>query len=58
LSNKDMRQAKTEMVTIPKIEYIKLKQKAKAVKVDKKLVLSIIRSLEDVKHGRVTEWKG
>jgi len=46
------------MVTIPKIEYIKLKQKAKAVKVDKKLVLSIIRSLEDVKHGRVTEWKG
>ena len=53
-----MRQAKTEMVTIPKIEYIKLKQKAKVAKVDKKLVLSIIRSLEDVKHGRVTEWKG
>ncbi len=47
-------QAATEMVTISKGEYIKLKNKAK---VDRVLVQKILRGLEDIKYGRVTEWK-
>ncbi len=43
-----------ETVTIPKKEYEELKKKAE---VDWGLVEKIKRSLEDIKHGRITEWK-
>ena len=43
-----------ETVTIPKKEYEKLKENSE---VDHELVAKIKRSLEDVKHGRVKEWK-
>ncbi len=42
------------MVTIPKGEYEELKKKAE---IDVELVEKIKRSLEDVKHGKITEWK-
>lgn len=42
-------------VTIPKEEYERLKKEAE---VDMELVDKIKRSLEDIKHGRVKEWKG
>ena len=45
---------KTETITIPRIEYEKLKKRAE---VDWQLVEKIKRSLEDVKQGRVTEVK-
>lgn len=41
-------------VTIPKEEYEELKRKAE---VDWELVEKIKRSLEDIKHGRISEWK-
>jgi len=41
-------------VTIPKKEYISLKRKSI---VDKILVDSIKRGLEDIKAGRISEWK-
>ena len=41
-------------VTISKEEYEKLKKEAE---VDTELVDKIKRSLEDIKHGRVKEWK-
>ena len=44
-----------ETVTISKIEYERLKKK---VEIDIELVNKIKRSLEDIKHGRVKEWKG
>lgn len=44
-----------EMVTIPKSEYESLKKKAEA---DDELLKSLVRGLEDIKHGRVKEWKG
>ena len=43
-----------ETVTIPKTEYERLKKKAE---IDMELVNKIKRSLEDIKHGRVKEWK-
>lgn len=43
-----------ETVTIPKAEYDRLK---KETEVDMELVHKIKRSLEDIKHGRVREWK-
>ncbi len=43
-----------EMVTISKKEYERLK---KAATVDKALVKKIIEGFEDIKHGRVKEWK-
>ena len=43
-----------ETVTIPKKEYERLK---KASKIDKQLVDQIKKSFEDVKNGRVKEWK-
>ncbi len=46
-----------ETVTIPKKEYYQLKKKLEMAKIDKKLVESIKRGLEDIKHGRVSEWK-
>ena len=42
-------------VTIPEAEYERLKKEAE---VDMELVNKIKRSLEDIKHGRVKEWKG
>ena len=41
-------------VTIPKKEYERLKRNAT---IDKELVQSIKRSLEDIKEGRISEWK-
>ena len=41
-------------VTITKKEYDSLKKKAE---IDLQLVQSIKRSLEDIKSGRITEWK-
>ena len=43
-----------EQMTISKQEYNKLKKMAE---VDNELVEKIRRGLEDIKHGRVTEWK-
>ncbi len=44
-----------ETITIPKQEYKELKKKAK---VDMELVNKIKRALEDIKYGRIREWKG
>ena len=44
-----------ETITIPKEEYERLKKEAE---VDTELVEKIKRGLEDIKHGRVKEWKG
>ena len=44
-----------ETVTIPKAEYERLKKESE---IDMELVNKIKRSLEDIKHGRVSEWKG
>ncbi len=43
-----------ETVTISKKEYARLK---KVSKVDRALVAKIARGLEDIRHGRITEWK-
>ncbi|MCH8329086.1 MAG: hypothetical protein IIB81_01690 [Nanoarchaeota archaeon] len=43
-----------ETVTIPKDEYERLKKESE---VDMELVNKILRSLEDIKHGRIKEWK-
>ena len=43
-----------ETVTIPKEEYERLKRESE---VDMELVNKIERSLEDIKHGRIREWK-
>lgn len=43
-----------ETVTISKKEYEKLK---KGSEVDKDLLVSLVRGLEDIKTGRVKEWK-
>ena len=45
---------KTETVTIPKSEYIKLKKMAE---VDSGLVEKLKRSFEDIKYGRISEIK-
>lgn len=42
-------------VTIPEAEYEKLKKESE---VDMELVEKIKRGLEDIRHGRVKEWKG
>lgn len=44
----------TETVTIPRIEYEKLK---KSKEIDEVLIKNLINSLEDVKEGRIEEWK-
>ena len=41
-------------ITISESEYERLKKEAE---VDMELVNKIKRSLEDIKHGRVKEWK-
>ena len=43
-----------ETITIPKSEYMRLKKMAE---IDMKLVEKVKRSLEDIKHGRIKEWK-
>ena len=44
-----------ETVTIPKKEYEKLKKQAQEV--DWEMVAKFQRAFEDIKHGRITEWK-
>jgi len=44
-----------ETITIPKEEYERLR---KCSKVDVEIVNKIKRGLEDIKHGRIKEWKG
>ena len=41
-------------VTISKSEYLKLKKESQ---IDNELVKKILRSLEDIKNGRLTEHK-
>lgn len=43
-----------EMISIPKQEFEILKKKAE---IDYELVEKIKRSLEDIKEGRIKEWK-
>ncbi|MEK6872645.1 MAG: hypothetical protein AABW90_01370 [Nanoarchaeota archaeon] len=43
-----------ETVTISKREYERMKE---ASRVDEELVAKIRKSLEDIKHGRIKEWK-
>ena len=43
-----------EQITISKQEYDKLKKMAE---IDQDLVTKIKRGLEDIKHGRISEWK-
>ena len=43
-----------ETVTISKDEYQNLKKESE---VDMELVSKIKKSLEDIKHGRIKEWK-
>ncbi|HIH17228.1 MAG TPA: hypothetical protein HA250_01405 [Nanoarchaeota archaeon] len=43
-----------EQITIPKQEYNRLKRMAQ---IDQELVEKIKRGLEDIKHGRISEWK-
>jgi len=52
------------MIEIPKMEYEKLKRKSemiedlkKETEIDFELVRKIKRGLEDIKHGRIKEWK-
>ena len=45
---------KMETVTISKEEYGKLKKESA---VDFELIEKIKKSLEDIKHGRIKEWK-
>ena len=45
------------MVTISRVEYEELKKKAKMAEIDEELNKKIKRSLEDVKHGRISEWR-
>ncbi len=44
-----------KMITIPEREYRILIETSQ---IDKELVEKIKRSLEDVKNGRIKEWKG
>ena len=44
-----------QTVTIPKQEYETLKKKAE---LDEDLLIKLIRGLEDIKSGRIKEWKG
>lgn len=47
-----------ETVTISKAKYEKLKkQAAENIKIDKELLKKMKRAFEDIKHGRISEWK-
>lgn len=50
---------KQETITIPKKKYEELKKKANLYnkKVDWELVAQFRKSFEDIKHGRISEWK-
>ena len=52
--NQEASNSGMETITIPKEEYEELKKKAE---IDKEFVESITKSFEDIKHGRITEWK-
>ena len=43
-----------ETITIPKSEYIQLKEKAE---LDETLLVKLVRGLEDIKDGKVKLWK-
>lgn len=43
----------TETVTIPMDEY---KELVRHKEVDEELISKLIRSLEDIRHGRIEEW--
>ena len=43
-----------EMVTIPKEKYVELRRKAE---IDEELLIKLISGLEDIKNGRIREWK-
>ena len=43
-----------EKITIPKEKYKRLKKEAE---IDIELVNKIKRGLEDIKHGRIREWR-
>ena len=45
-----------ETVTIQKKEYEKLKKQAQESEVDWEMVAKFTRAMEDVKHGRITQW--
>lgn len=42
------------MITIPESKYLELKRKAE---LDEELLIKLIRGLEDIKAGRIREWK-
>ena len=44
----------TGTITIPKEEYLRLK---KCEEVEKDLLSSLVKGLEDIKHGRIKPWK-
>lgn len=46
-----------ETVTISKAKYEFLKKKSKKAEIDWKLVQKLRKSFEDIKHGRISEWK-
>ena len=46
-----------ETVTLTKKEYSQLKKKAEMADIDTELVEKMKRSFENIKHGRVSEWK-
>jgi len=43
-----------KMVTMPERRYLELKRKAE---LDEELLIKLIRGLEDIKAGRIKEWK-
>ena len=43
-----------KMITIPEKKYLELKEKAE---LDEELLIKLIRGLEDIKEGRIKEWK-
>ena len=46
-----------ETVIIPKKAYEKLKEQAQETEVDWEMVAKFQRAFEDIKNGRITEWK-
>ena len=44
-----------KMITIPEKKYLELRKKAK---LDEELLIKLVRGLEDIKEGRIKEWKG
>ena len=43
-----------ETITIPKIEYERIKKRAE---IDEELLIKLVRGLEDIKAGRIKPWK-